>query len=91
MRLTQTVLSFNRTARGVLFVGLHLLVDPRLEFIQVYGRDDKFRYKLSQFGRHDAPTDQCRFTHYKSLQKVTGYERSVIVTGRRKSGKAGLR
>ena len=47
----------------------------------IYGPEDKFPYKASMFERHYTPTDQCTLEHYQALQKITGFERGVIVTG----------
>jgi 2-pyrone-4,6-dicarboxylate lactonase len=47
----------------------------------LYGPEEKFPYKASMFERHYTPTDQCTLAHYQKLQKVTGFERGVIVTG----------
>jgi predicted TIM-barrel fold metal-dependent hydrolase len=47
----------------------------------IYGPEDEFPYKASMYERYYTPTDQCTLEHYQGLQKVTGFERGVIVTG----------
>ncbi|HWG05528.1 MAG TPA: amidohydrolase family protein [Beijerinckiaceae bacterium] len=47
----------------------------------IYGPEEKFPYKASMYERYYTPTDQCTFEHHQKLQKVTGFERGIIVTG----------